>query len=173
MIQVLTVLDLDYKQIQLNYHTIFPAEIQYSTQLTSFLRPTLLEAINKCNNMPLQKMGYSSATPKGIYFGHKTYVGLEILDPYVYQGAQNITNLIQSLQNHHPNRSLIQATYLWWVYQDGRSKCPLTVPNSLDSITESIWYSELKVFFAHITSHYICKFRYRLYNVKMIHITWT
>jgi hypothetical protein len=144
--QVLTLVDLDYIQTRVFYHTIFSPKIQYFTQLTSLSRPTLLASINKCNILTLQKMGYSSATPKGMYFGHKTFAGLELIDPYVYQGSQNVINLIRALQKHHPNSSLVKTTYFWWLFQDGRSICPLTDPESIDSITDSVWFSELKVF---------------------------
>jgi hypothetical protein len=91
-------------------------------------------------------MGYSSVTPKGITFRHRSFAGLELIDPYVYQGAQNIINLMRSLQDDHPNALLVNNTYLWWMYQDGRSQCHLRNPNSIDSITNSIWFTELKVF---------------------------
>lgn len=146
MSQVLTLLDLDYTQIRVYYHTIFAPKIQYATQLTSVTQPNLRNIIKTCNIQTLQKMGYSSATPKGVYKGHKNFAGLELIDLYMYQGAQNVVQLIRSLQPQNPNVRLVQASYLWWVYQDGRSQCPLQYPNAMDSITDSIWFPEMKVF---------------------------
>jgi hypothetical protein len=54
--------------------------------------------ITQTNIQALQKMGYSSATPKGVTFGHRSFAGLKLIDLYVYQGAQNIVNLMRSLQ---------------------------------------------------------------------------
>jgi hypothetical protein len=59
---------------------------------------------------------------------------------------QNIINLIRSLHPQHANVSITKAAYLWWIFQDGRSKCPLDNPDTDDLITDSIWFPELKTF---------------------------
>jgi hypothetical protein len=154
LLQVLKLMELDYTQVRVYYHTIFSPKIQYATQLTSLAKPTITKMITQTNIQALQKMGYSSATPKGMTFGHRSFAGLELIDPYVYQGAQNIVNLMRSLQDDHPNTLLVKNTYLWWMYQDGRSQCHLRNPNSMDSITNSIWFTELKVFLKNIILHF-------------------
>jgi hypothetical protein len=89
------------------------------------------------------KMGYIASTRKGMYFGHKSYAGLELIGPYVFQVSQNIINLVRIL---HVKVLVTKAANLWWIFQDGKSQCPLQNPDIVDSVTDSIWFTELKTF---------------------------
>jgi hypothetical protein len=82
--QVLKLMELDYPQVRVYYHTIFSPKIQYATQLTSLAKPIIKRMISQTKIQALQKMGCNSATPKGITFGHRSFTGLELIDPYVY-----------------------------------------------------------------------------------------
>jgi hypothetical protein len=69
--------ELDYKETRIFYQTIFAPKIQYITQLSSIKHNKIESQFKQCNLLTLRRMGYSGSTTKDIYFGHKSFAGLE------------------------------------------------------------------------------------------------
>jgi hypothetical protein len=86
----------------------------------------------------LQWMGYSSKTPHGIVYGHSNYGGLDMLDAYTLQGAQNLINFTQSMSSGHDTHNAMKIAYLWWRFSNGRGQCPFQNLPSTSTITDSI-----------------------------------
>ena len=137
---------LDYKETRIMYHTIFTPKLQYISQLSSLPHNQLLQCIKQNNLLTLRHMGYSSSTPKNVYMGHKTFGGLELIDPYVLQGAHNLIHLTRCFNTQQANSTPVKFAYLWWRFKDGRSICPMKHTHTNESITESLWFPELSRF---------------------------
>jgi hypothetical protein len=155
-LQVLITLDLDYIKIRIFYQTIFSPKIQYITQLSSLTHPNIKTMITKCNQITLQEMGYSSSTPKGAYIGHKNFAGLELIDPYILQGAQNSIQLAQSLHYNNPTLQIVK-TFLLMVDLSRRKRILSTVKTRSSQFNHKlIMVHRIKIFF-------LCEYRLEIH----------
>jgi hypothetical protein len=91
-------------------------------------------------------MSFSSSTPKGVRSGHRSYGGLEMIDTYILQGAQNTINFIKHMSFTSPINKQLRMSYKWWRFKDGRSVCPLQIKKDTTKGTDSIWFEEIKKF---------------------------
>jgi hypothetical protein len=137
---------IDFKEVQTYYHTIHSPRIQYITQMSSMQTKATKHIERQATKIALQRMGYSSSTPNGIVYGHTNYGGLDMIDVYMLQGAQNLVNFTRSMSAEHETHNAMKIAYLWWRFNDGRGQCPLQDTQSTYTISDSIWFTELKQF---------------------------
>jgi hypothetical protein len=146
MVHTINAAGMDFKEVQTYYHTIHSPRIQYITQMSSIQTNAAKEILRKGTETALQQMGYSSKTPHGIVYGHINYGGLDMIDAYTLQGAQNLINFTRSMSSGHATHSVMKIAYLWWRFSDGKGQCPLQHFSATTTITDSIWFTELLQF---------------------------
>jgi hypothetical protein len=99
---ILNAANLDYKETSIFYRTIHYPRIQYITQVSSISQQDHIRVTKHNNIQILQRMSFSSSTPKGVRSGHRSYGGLEMIDTYILHGAQNTINFIKHMSFTSP-----------------------------------------------------------------------
>jgi hypothetical protein len=69
-----------------------------------------------------------------------------MIDVYMLQGAQNMVNFTRSMSAEHETHNAMKIAYLCWRFNDGRGQCPFQDTPSTYTISDSIWFTELKQF---------------------------
>jgi hypothetical protein len=145
-LNTLNAAELDYKEADIMYRTIYSPKVQYISQMLS-VKNRELRDITKCATPSvLRKLGYSSMTPRGVTLGHRSYGGLEMIDVYIYQGSQNLINFVKNMSTTNNYDKLLITAYKWWRYTDGREICPLQSTLHNQTSTQSVWFEELRKF---------------------------
>jgi Reverse transcriptase (RNA-dependent DNA polymerase) len=138
--------NLNFQETQIYYRTIYTPKLQYITHLSSLSTPELMIDTQKTIQIALQKMGFSSSTPKGIYFGHRKYGGLELLNLPIEQGARNLLTFTKGLSDTSLASASIKIAAKWWWFKIGVKDHPIQSKYDDEITKSSVWFYELKKF---------------------------
>ena len=154
MTQITRSADLTYQESQIYYRTIYYPRIQYVTHLSSITKTSSDKISNQGVHHILPKMGYSSSTPHGVTFGHRSYGGLGLTNIWLEQGARNLITLTKGLTGNSILANAIQTVTQWWRFQIGIEGNPFQICPENITYVKSKWFNN------------ICKF-IREYNLQV------